>query len=57
MIVLIVNKNIIRVLTDHEKRLEKLEKNTLEYQEINETGGLNKVKIILHGVKLKKERR
>ena len=49
-------KNIIRVLTDHEKRLIELEKYknyNLGYYEINETGGVDNIKIILNDPKLK----
>ena len=47
-------KCIIGVLTDHEKRLEELEKHNLEYHGINESGGITNIKIIRTG-KIKKK--
>ena len=41
-------KLLIKVLGDHEKRLTELEKfkfNILGYYEINETGGVNNIKV------------
>lgn len=42
--------DIIEVLEGFEKRLEELEKykkNILEYHEINQSGGINNIKIVL----------
>jgi len=49
---------LIKVLEDFEKRLTELEKdriNILEHYEINETGGVDNIKIILNDPKLKKK--
>ena len=60
---------LIPILEDFEKRLIKLEKNkedlsprirlikeeTIEHQEINETDGINNIKIILNNPKLKRK--
>ena len=50
---------IVPVLEDFEKRLIELEKdktNILEHHEINETGGIDNIKIILHDPNLKERR-
>jgi len=49
---------LIPVLEDFEKRLTELEKdrtNILEHYEINETGGVDNIKIILNDSELKKK--
>jgi hypothetical protein len=43
------------ILEGFEKRIKELEKHNLEYHGINETGGINNIKIILDDPKLKKK--
>jgi len=38
---------ISRILKDHDERFKELEKYNLEYHGINETGGMNNIKIVL----------
>jgi len=48
---------ICRILKSYDKRIKELEGHNLEHHEINETGGINKIKIILDNPILKEERR
>jgi len=48
MPVVLFMQHCINLLEDFEKRLAELEKyNILEYNEINKTGGINNIKIVL----------
>ena len=51
-----VLEGFILILEGFEKRIKELEKHNLEYHGINETGGINNIKIILDDPKLKKKR-
>ncbi len=56
---ILVLEGFVLILEGFEKRLTELEKfkfNTLGYHEINETGGSNKIKIILNDPRLRKKR-
>jgi len=54
------NNYIIPILEDFEKRISEIERRYIdlwypEHHEINETGGVNNIKIILNDPKLKKK--
>ncbi|GAI45681.1 unnamed protein product, partial [marine sediment metagenome] len=46
---------ISRILKSYDRRFKELEKYNLEYHGINETGGINNIKIVLDDPILKKE--
>lgn len=48
--------HIKRIFKSHDEQFKKLEKHNLEYHGINESGGINNIKIILYDPN-KKERR
>jgi len=48
--------SIKEIFKIYDKKFKELEENNLEHHEINETGGVNKIKIILGDPILKKER-